>query len=68
MQILVLFEHIVFSIYTVFGPRWGVRGLAAGSSTSNRANSKLFKYQKKVELCYGYTYSTVASDAGYLYR
>jgi len=28
------------------------RGLAASSSTSNRVNSKLFKYQKKVELCY----------------
>jgi len=41
------FEQIVFSIWARPG-----RGLAASSSTSNRVNSKWFKYQKKVELCY----------------
>jgi len=41
MQILV-FEHIIFSIWARPG-----RGLAASSSTSNRVNSKWFKYQKK---------------------
>jgi len=57
MQILV-FEHIVFSISSRPG-----RGLAASSSTSNRVNSKWFKYKisEKMEL-----YSTVASDGGYL--
>ena len=47
MHILV-FEHIVFSTWARPG-----HGLAARSSTSNRVNSKLFKYQKTaVELCY----------------
>ena len=46
MQILV-FEYIVFGIWARPG-RW----LAARSSTSTRVNSKWFKYQKKVELCY----------------
>jgi len=41
------FEQIVISIWA--RPE---RGLAASSSTSNRVNSKWFKYQKKVELCY----------------
>jgi len=58
MQILV-FEHIVFSISARPG-----RGLAAASSsTSNRVNSKWFKYQKKwsYAIC-----SAVASDGGYI--
>jgi len=63
MQILV-FEHIMFSILARPG-----RGLAASSTTSNRVNSKLFKYYRKkveVELCY-IVYSTVPSDGGLLY-
>jgi len=58
MKILI-FEHIVFSIWARPG-----RGLAASSSTSNRLNSKWFKYQKKIELCY--VSSTVASDGSYI--
>jgi len=40
MQIWV-FEHMFFGIWARPG-----RGLAASSSTSNRVNLKLFKYQK----------------------
>ena len=45
--LFLLFEHMVFSISARPG-----RGLAASSSTSNRVNSKWFKSQKKMELCY----------------
>jgi len=41
MQMLV-FEHIVFGISARPG-----RELAASTTTSNRVNSKWFKYQKK---------------------
>jgi len=58
MKILV-FEHLVFGILARPG-----RGLAASSSTSNWVNSKWFKCQEKVELCY--VVLQYLSDGGYI--
>jgi len=60
LDAILVFEHIVFSIWARPG-----RGLAASSSTSNRVNSKWFKYQIS-ENRRAMLYSTVTSDGGYI--
>jgi len=64
MQILV-FDHIVFSI---FGPGWGAwaRGLAASSSTAAPVIGSQLEIVQMSEKNRAMLYSTAASDGGYM--